>query len=544
MESPRGVRQKHKGQVQKGGHGSLYWADQVARRVIKERGDKKKYTLAAGITPSGTIHIGHFREVITVDLVKRALESKGKKVRFLYSWDDFDRLRKVPGNLPKKTMLKEHLGYPVSDVPDPFDCHKTYAKHFEKEFEESVPPLGMKIDFLYQHDKYKKNTYAENIKKILKNRHKIKLILDKYRKEPLKESYWPVFIFCSKCKTDFTKVLDWDGGYILTYHCNTCKQDHETNFKKDKPGIVSLPWRVDWPMRWAFEGVDFEPGGKEHSTPGGSRTTASIIVKDVFGAEPPVYQMYDYVIVKGVGGKMSSSLGNVILAADMLKVYPPEVLRYIFAGTKPAREFSISMDDEAFKVLEDFYKCERIYYGTESVNKREKAHWSRVYEMSIIAKPTKSMPVQPNYRHCLELINIHQTPEAALEAVREKEKISKNYDLERYKVLLKNARNWLDLTKDERYIFKVNTKAPKVKLTKEQKAGISDLTLILAEKLDEGKLANKMRAVIVANDIPARDFYQLVYKILIGKNAGPRLAPFILAIGQEKVRKLLNATIK
>ena len=70
---------------------SLYWADQVADSVIKERGNKKKYTCAAGITPSGTIHIGNFHEVITVDLVARALKSKGKNARFIYSWDDYDR---------------------------------------------------------------------------------------------------------------------------------------------------------------------------------------------------------------------------------------------------------------------------------------------------------------------------------------------------------------------------------------------------------------------------------------------------------------------
>ena len=27
-----------------------------------------------------------------------------------------------------------------------------------------------------------------------------------------------------------------------------------------------LAWKIDWPMRWMIEGVDFEPGGKDHAS--------------------------------------------------------------------------------------------------------------------------------------------------------------------------------------------------------------------------------------------------------------------------------------
>src|SRR3989344_8383190 len=92
----------------------FHWADVAAENVIREKGDKKNYTVAAGITPSGTVHIGNFREIITVELVKRALESRGKKVRFIYSWDNYDRLRKVPENIPNSEMLKDHIGKPIT----------------------------------------------------------------------------------------------------------------------------------------------------------------------------------------------------------------------------------------------------------------------------------------------------------------------------------------------------------------------------------------------------------------------------------------------
>ena len=60
------------------------WADQIASEIIKRNPKKKTYVCASGITPSGTIHIGNFREVITTDLVVKALEDNGKKVRFVY----------------------------------------------------------------------------------------------------------------------------------------------------------------------------------------------------------------------------------------------------------------------------------------------------------------------------------------------------------------------------------------------------------------------------------------------------------------------------
>ena len=109
-----------------------HWADLAAERVIKEKGNKKKYVCAAGITPSGIVHIGNFREIITVDLVVRALKEKGKDVRFIYSWDDYDRFRKVPKNMPKQEILGKYIGIPIVDTPDVFGCHNSYAEHFEK----------------------------------------------------------------------------------------------------------------------------------------------------------------------------------------------------------------------------------------------------------------------------------------------------------------------------------------------------------------------------------------------------------------------------
>ncbi|HQL84085.1 MAG TPA: class I tRNA ligase family protein, partial [Spirochaetota bacterium] len=108
-----------------------HWADQTADKIIRERGDLDLYTCASGITPSGTVHIGNFREIISVDLVVRALRSRGKKVRFIYSWDDYDVFRKVPVNMPNQEVLEKHLRFPITMVPDPFGRDSSYARHHE-----------------------------------------------------------------------------------------------------------------------------------------------------------------------------------------------------------------------------------------------------------------------------------------------------------------------------------------------------------------------------------------------------------------------------
>ena len=98
----------------------LHWADQTAEKIIRERGDLDVYTCASGITPSGTVHVGNFSEIISVDLVVRALRSRGKNGRFIYSWDDYDVFRKVPANMPKPEVLEKYLRYPITMVPDTF----------------------------------------------------------------------------------------------------------------------------------------------------------------------------------------------------------------------------------------------------------------------------------------------------------------------------------------------------------------------------------------------------------------------------------------
>ncbi|MBS3151322.1 lysine--tRNA ligase [Candidatus Woesearchaeota archaeon] len=501
-----------------------HWADLIAEQIIKERGKKTKYVCAAGITPSGTVHIGNFREIITVDLVSRALKERGKNARFIYSWDDYDRFRKVPKNMPKQELLQKYLGMPIVDTPDVFGCHKSYAEHLEKELEDSLPATGIKPEFIYQHKMYRACKYAEEIKYILNKKNEIKKVLDKYRKEPLPEDWFPIGVYCEKCKTDNTNVVEFDGNYNIKYECK-CGYSNEIDFRKK--GIVKLSWRADWPMRQHREKVDFEPAGKEHyQQPGGSRITAnetySVLYKDM---KHPLDLKYDFVIVKGIGGKMSSSLGNVITLKSCLEIYEPEIVRFLFAGTRPNTEFAISFDLDVIKVYEDFDRLEKRYYNNEAYGKDK-----RIYELSCI-KLTKKQPKRIGLRHLTMLVQIHK----------DIKKISKNKDVLKRAEL---ARKWIEKYAPDEFKFKLHDKTPQEvikRLDKKQKESLK----LLKEKLEKKKfseqeLFNEFYEICKKVEINNAEFFKGAYLALIGKEKGPRLASFILAIGKEKAAKLLN----
>ncbi|HUX21002.1 MAG TPA: lysine--tRNA ligase, partial [Spirochaetia bacterium] len=249
-----------------------HWADIAAANVLRQKGDKPHYTCASGITPSGTVHIGNFREIISVELVARALSHLGKTARFIYSWDDYDVFRKVPENMPNKEELHSYLRMPITEVPDPYGVEGSYARSNERALEAVLPAVGVRPEYIYQAERYTKSVYAAGIRTALEKRETIRSILDEHRTTPLDPDWMPVSVFCTSCRKDSTKVTEWDGEWAITYQCNSCGNTETLDLRTT--GAAKLPWRVDWPMRWSYEDVNFEPAGKEHHSAGGSFDTA------------------------------------------------------------------------------------------------------------------------------------------------------------------------------------------------------------------------------------------------------------------------------
>ena len=217
----------------------MHWSDKIADRIIERNPNKEEYVCAAGISPSGSIHIGNFRDIATSLFVVKALQRKGKKAKLLFSWDEFDRLRKVPVNVAKiDSDMEKYIGYPYVDVPNPFGTEeKTYAEYFEKEFEASIEKFGIKMDYRYQGQMNRSGKYAEYVLKALKKRGEIFDILDSFRtqtaQEGEREAYYPVSIYCPCCGRDTTKILSLtEDCHVAEYEC-ACGHKGTFDFTKD-----------------------------------------------------------------------------------------------------------------------------------------------------------------------------------------------------------------------------------------------------------------------------------------------------------------------
>ncbi len=523
-----------------------HWADRYAELIVRRKGEKKLYVCASGITPSGTVHIGNFREIISVDLVVRALRDAGKTVRFIYSWDDFDVFRKVPANMPNREGLAAYLRRPIVHVPDPRGNESSYARANEREIERVLHRVGIDPEYIYQSEMYAKGVYAEGVRTALEAKDRIRSILNKHRSAPLPSDWTPVSVFCASCDRDTTSVEGWDSAWSVSYTCQSCGHS-ETVDLRHATG-VKLLWRVDWPMRWKYENVDFEPAGKEHHSAGGSFDTAQEIVREVYGVDPPVTFKYDFISIKGMGGKISSSLGNVVSVEDVLSVYQPEVVRYLFAGTRPDSEFAVSFDLDVIKIYEDYDRCERAYFGAEEIGEKKRARQRRVYELSQIGGVPERLPPNVSFRHLCNLLQIYDGAiDPALSAA-----LPDGIDLDacdddarrRLRTRAECAWNWIrnHAPEDFRFSIRPPDSEPPA-LSAEERDAVSRLAGAIEsrfEEFSEQSLGELFYEIAQQAGLEPQQLFQTIYRVLLGKPKGPRLASFILTAGRDRILPILD----
>jgi len=543
---------------------SYHWADEAAEKIIFEKGEKDLYTCASGITPSGSVHVGNFREIISVELVVRALRDMGKNVRFIYSWDDYDVFRKVPENMPKQDELKSYLRYPITMVPDPWERDSSYARHHEVDVESTLPRVGVFPEYIYQSEKYRSSVYAQGIRKALEKRDLLIKIQNKFRDEDhkIQGEKWPVNVFCEKCNKDETEIESWDGDWELSYKCNECGCQEKLDIRSARG--FKLSWRIDWPMRWEYEKVDFEPAGKDHHSQGGSFDTARLICKDVFNWDAPVTFRYDFIGIKGLPGKMSSSKGDLITLEDVLKVYTPEVARYMFAGTRPNTEFSISFDLDVIKIYEDYDKTERIAWKMqEAKNEAEYQKERRIYELSQVGIDGKTprfedmqKPSQIPFRHLCNLIQIADGDiEKALADLAAGSSEMKPQQLPALRTKAVCAKYWVENCAPEEFRFRLLPAGGAAALSAEEREKLrllsedeknavrilrDDVIKKIEEFTDDKSCSTAVYAAAEKAGIDGKALFGAAYQALIGKDQGPRLANFLRTIDKKRLMEILS----
>ncbi|MBQ1217274.1 MAG: lysine--tRNA ligase [Clostridia bacterium] len=526
----------------------MHWSEEIAQKIIDRNPNKEEYVCAAGISPSGSIHIGNFRDVATSYFVVRALRRMGKKARLLFSWDEFDRMRKVPVNVAKvRDDMEPYIGCPYVDVPNPFSDSdaENYAVHFEREFEASIGKFGIDMDFRHQAEMYRSGKYRQYVIEALQKRGEIFDIIDSHRTQDAaegeRENYYPVNIYCPVCGRDTTKITSLTDDCLHAEY--ECACGHHGSFDFETDFNCKLGWKIDWPMRWMYEGVDFEPGGKDHASLNGSYDTSKDISKKIFGYDAPMFQGYEFIGIKGTTGKMSGSSGLNLTPETLLKLYQPEVILWLYSKTEPLKAFDFCFDDG---ILRQYFEYDRMLNEVREGKAND-------YTKSIMENTTVAgrEPVTVPMSLLVQLGSVVDFNIPMLETVFEK--IGSDYKYEQFADRLERAKFWLEQCAPEQ----MNRLRPfrnwdvYETLTAEEKQEIALLHEYLSKP---GYTLDDLNAELYA--IPKRvysdladekalkgvqgAFFKNVYRLLIDKERGPRLYLFLFAIDAEKYLPLLD----
>ncbi|MFS0692391.1 lysine--tRNA ligase [Streptomyces nitrosporeus] len=573
------------------------WVSRFADDVIAEserRAPGKPVVVASGLSPSGPIHLGNLREVMTPHLVADEIRRRGHTVRHLISWDDYDRYRKVPNGVEGVDgSWAEHIGKPLTSVPAPAgSAYPNWAEHFKAAMTAALDELGVEYDGISQTEQYTAGTYREQILHAMRHRAAIDAVLDRYRtkkdgaagakgggKKPQQKKadeaeleaaegsgaaseddggsgsagYFPYKPYCGNCEKDLTVVTSYDDDTTeLNYTCSACGFAETVRLSEFNRG--KLVWKVDWPMRWAYEGVIFEPSGVDHSSPGSSFVVGGQIVREVFDGVQPIGPMYAFVGISGMA-KMSSSKGGVPTPADALKIMEAPLLRWLYARRKPNQSFKIAFDQEIQRLYDEWDSLARkVADGT--VLPADAAAYSRAVGTAAGELPATPRPLP--YRTLASVADITAGAEdQTLRILSELDPENPLASLDEARPRLDRAENWIttQVPADARTI--VRQEPDKELLGSLDEKGRESLRLLL-DGLDSHWSLDGLTTLVYgvpkvleglepdAKPTPElktaqRSFFALLYRLLVSRDTGPRLPTLLLAVGTDRVRTLLGA---
>jgi lysyl-tRNA synthetase, class I len=538
------------------------WDDVIAERIAAANDPDRPIVVASGISPSGPIHMGNLREVFTTHLVAEALRRRGREVVHLHSWDDYDRFRKVPAGVDPS--FERYVGMPLAAIPDPEGGSGSYAEHFMDELRASLEVLGIQMTEVQQSERYPAGAYNASIRRAMDERG---LIFDTLagqqtagrHERPLEErrrEYYPFKPYCPVCGTDNTRVLGYEDETVV-FECR-CAHSGEMSLADGAAISGKLVWKVDWPMRWAYEGVSFEPAGEDHHAPTGSFTVGRTLVSELYGGHAPDSVVYSFVSLAGVGGKMSGSVGGAAIPATALDVIEPAIVRWLYVRRLPSQSFAIDLSPRAIQRLYDEWDRLESRVAAGEAEGDEVAVYRQSVESSAGPVQRTARPVsfrllssvaditQGNRQQMARIVSEHldgaaPDPQALLAELEPRLGCAIRFatevvpEAERTRVRSEFARDAYE------------------QLDEAMRRGVE----LLAEGLEDDWSIEGLTALVYAvpktlQGLPAdaepnaevkaaqRAFFKSVYRLLADAETGPRLPTLLLSIGQERARQLLT----
>lgn len=518
----------------------MNWAKEVALRIIEERPNEEVYTVASGVSPSGFVHIGNFREIATPYLVAKELKKLGKKVRYILSFDEFDRFRKVPSNID--SSYEKYIGMPYTEIPSPFTDNESYASYMENRFLNELRNMDVEVECIYQAREYQSGRYNKYIKIAMDNRDKIFDIIDDFRTqestEDERKNYYPISIYCPVCKKDSTTIDSYDS--VTGEVKYSCVCGHSDTLNINNATNVKLQWKVDWPMRWMIEKVTFETGGIDHSASNGSKAVSERVAKEIFDYEPPVYIPYNFIGIKGGGAKMSSSTGNVLTITDLLKVYDKNIIWWFYARFDNMHAFDIALDNDVIRYYSEYDRWVKLYFNGNIDDKNRS-----ILDLTNVCKDYLK---NPNFSYLATFLPIVNFDKRLLKELLEKEDIDTN--TEQFSDRLRLAEYWVNNYGVE---YQVNLLSERNidfynNLTDIEKTWLRKTIEVLD---NDFKTANELQTalydvvkdeVLVDKELKQaqKNYFRILYNMLLGVDQGPKLGLFLMAVDKNKIKLLLE----
>jgi lysyl-tRNA synthetase class 1 len=301
------------------------WPFEEARKIVArlKRWPKDEVIFETGYGPSGLPHIGTFGEVARTTMVRhafRVLTGDKVRTRLIAFSDDMDGLRKVPDNVPNKELLAQHLGKPLTQVPDPFGTHPSFGEHNNARLRAFLDTFQFDYEFLSSTDCYRSGRFDAPLLRVLERFDEVMRIMLPSLREERAQSYSPFLPISPETGVVLqVPVVAHDAkAGTITY------QDPDRGEQVTTPvtgGRCKLQWKPDWAMRWVALGVDYEMAGKDLI----DSVKLSGEICRALGASPPEGFNYE-LFLDEKGQKISKSKGNGLTIEEWLRYASPESL--------------------------------------------------------------------------------------------------------------------------------------------------------------------------------------------------------------------------
>lgn len=505
----------------------MHWADAFTLQL------KGNQLISTGISPSGHIHVGNMREILTGDMIYRSAVDHGLEAKLIYLCDDMDPLRKVYPFLD--SSYQKYVGMPLSDIPAPDGSGNSYSEYFLSPFLDVLDKVDVRAEVIRTKNLYEKGSFTEAIDLAMKNSDRIRGILENVSGRKIESPWAPYNPICSSCgKISSTTVTGYNRPYV-EYICK-CGHHGSSDIRKAEG---KMPWRIEWPAKWYVLGVTVEPFGKDHGAPGGSYDTGKLIASEIFGIEPPKYVIYERILLKGKGA-MHSSTGNVIPAFEMTKFAPPEILRYLIARVQPERHIDFEPSLGLLNLIDEYEKI------SEEINSRKDAaevteDQRRAVDLSSIRNGNTLTEV--SFRHLVTLVQIYGN-DHDLDLALKRNGVRDGLNARGMGSMIETVREWIKAYAPDSVKFSILPDGQKVSITDAQKGILVDfLNGIESVPWNAESIHDAVHEVIKKHSIEPKEGFGAFYMVLTGKERGPRLGYFLSNMDRNWLKSRIEVNV-